>query len=78
MAGGSLLWAVGKIRRRLLTASFIGGLSCLISALPAFGAGVIQAEAESAIADSYADQELQEAAQTEQADKDRAAGKTDI
>ncbi|TMD83489.1 MAG: exo-alpha-sialidase [Chloroflexi bacterium] len=30
---------MGKIRRRLLTASFIGGLSCLISALPAFGAG---------------------------------------
>jgi hypothetical protein len=47
-------------------------------ALSAFGTGVTQAEAESAIADSYADQELQEAAQTELAEKDRAAGKTDI
>jgi len=47
-------------------------------ALSAFGTGVSQAEAESAIADSYADIELQQAAQTEQAEKDRAAGKTDI
>ena len=47
-------------------------------ALSAFGARVTEAEAESAIADSYADPELQQAAQTEQEEKDRAAGKTDI
>jgi small subunit ribosomal protein S2 len=47
-------------------------------ALSASGTGASQAETESAIADSYADIELQEAAQTEQAEKDRAAGKTDI
>jgi small subunit ribosomal protein S2 len=46
--------------------------------LSAFGTGVTQSEAESAIADSYADLELQQAAQTELAEKDRAAGKTDI
>ena len=39
MAGGSLLWDVGKIRRRLLTASIIGGFSCLAPAIPVFGAG---------------------------------------
>jgi len=39
---------------------------------------VTEAEAESAIADSYADLELQQAAQTEQEEKDRAAGKTNI
>ncbi len=44
----------------------------------AFGTGVTQSEAEAAIADSYADLELQQAAQTEQQEKDRAAGKTDI
>ena len=44
----------------------------------AFGTGVTQEEAEQSIADSYADLELQQAAQTEQAEKDRAAGKTDI
>ncbi len=43
-----------------------------------FGTGVTQAEAEDAIADSYADLELREAAQTELAEKDRAAGKTNI
>jgi small subunit ribosomal protein S2 len=46
--------------------------------LSAFGTGVTQSEAEDAIAESYAAQELQEAAQTEQAEKDRAAGKTNI
>src|SRR2546422_8341 len=39
MAGGSLLWDVGKIRRKLLTASIIGGFSCLAPAMTAFGAG---------------------------------------
>jgi len=46
--------------------------------LSAFGTGVTQDEAEQSIADSYADIELQQAAQTELAEKDRAAGKTDI
>ncbi len=49
-----------------------------VEALSAFGTGVTQAEAETTIADSFADQELQEAAQTELAEKDRAAGKDDI
>jgi small subunit ribosomal protein S2 len=42
------------------------------------GAGVTQTEAAAAIADSYAEQELKEAAETELAEKDRAAGKEDI
>jgi small subunit ribosomal protein S2 len=46
--------------------------------LAAFGADASREETESAIADSYADIELQEAAQTELAEKDRAAGKEDI
>jgi small subunit ribosomal protein S2 len=46
--------------------------------LPASSTAARQSEVESAIADSYADLELQQAAQTELAEKDRAAGKTDI
>jgi small subunit ribosomal protein S2 len=47
-------------------------------AVSAFGTGVSQEEAEETIADSFADVELREAAETELAEKDRAAGKEDI
>jgi small subunit ribosomal protein S2 len=47
-------------------------------AVSAFGTGVPQEEAEETIADSYADLELRQAAETELAEKDRAAGKEDI
>jgi hypothetical protein len=49
-----------------------------VEPLAVFGTGATPSEAESAIADSYADLELQQAAQIEQREKDRAAGKTDI
>jgi small subunit ribosomal protein S2 len=47
-------------------------------AVSAFGTDVPQEEAEETIADSYADLELRQAAETELAEKDRAAGKEDI
>jgi small subunit ribosomal protein S2 len=47
-------------------------------ALSTFGTDVTQEEAETVIADSFAEQELKEAAETVQDEKDRAAGKHDI
>jgi small subunit ribosomal protein S2 len=47
-------------------------------ALSTFGTAVTQEEAEAVIADSFADQELKEAAATVQDEKDRAAGTHDI
>ena len=47
-------------------------------ALSTFGTDVSQEEAETVIADSFAEQELKEAAETVQDEKDRAAGKHDI
>jgi len=44
----------------------------------AFAPAVTEEAPSEALADSYADLELQQAARTELADKDRAAGKTDI
>jgi small subunit ribosomal protein S2 len=46
--------------------------------LVAFAPAVTEEAPEEALADSYAELELQQAAQTELAEKDRAAGKTDI
>jgi small subunit ribosomal protein S2 len=48
------------------------------AALSTFGTDVTQEEAETVIADSFAEQELKEAAETVQDEKDRAAGKHDI